>query len=143
MRGKKINSRERRAKLHSDPVFRKQVFKELLDHILRGRSMDCFYAMTEDLVREFTKLYPSEFDVEEIAQAQRQAKDHWEQIGHNQALGTCLGNSRSWYYNMSNRYGWTDRVDVKAKTEGTVSVNIVSYSSKKPPQVSDKPNDTQ
>ena len=136
MKGKKVNASERKSKLHAESQYRRQIFKEMIDHILRGRSLDCFYAMSEDLIKEFTKLYPLEFKLDEIIEAQRSAKDHWESIGHNQALGTCLGNSRSWYYNMSNRYGWTDKVDVKSKSEGTISVNIVNYSSKKPLQAS-------
>ena len=143
MRGKKVNASERKGKLSADPQYRKEVFKGLLDHIRQGYSMDCYSLITVAMIDEFTKIFPLEFPLEEIIEAQRDAKLGWERIGREQAIGTCLGNSRSWYYNMSNRYGWSDRVDLKAKTEGSVSVNIVSYSSKKPSQPSDDANVTQ
>lgn len=140
MKGKKIGARERAVKLREDANYRRIIFKELIEHLLRCRSIDCFYAISEETIYEFCNKYPSEFKLDEIIEAKRQAKEAWEKIGHDQSTGLCLGNSRSWYYNMSNRYGWSDKVDVKAKTEGSVSVNIVNYSSKKTPNTDEKAN---
>ena len=67
-----------------------------------------------------------------------EGKDYWETLGKRQSEGTCLGNSRSWYYNMSNRYGWRDKHDVQAEHKGSVNVNVISYASKKPSHITDE-----
>lgn len=130
-KGKKLTHKETINKLETDKAFRKQIFKGLLDHIRKGSSLDCYGPLSESSIRTYIKAYPDEFVGAELELAQRDAKDYWEGLGRRQAEGTCLGNSRSWYYNMSNRFGWSDRqrVDVDAKHE--ISVSVVSYASKK------------
>ena len=129
--GKKMTYKERMAKLHVCATSREKLFKDLLAHIRKGYSLDCFGPISETTVREFIRLYPKEFCEEELVEAMRGAKEHWEDIGHKQALGSCLGNSRSWYYNMVNRYGWHEKAQVETEHKGAVSVNVVSYASKK------------
>ncbi len=69
----------------------------------------------------------------------REGRQAWEEIGHKQANGQCLGNSRTWFYNMANRYGWRDKIEVEAEHKGQVQVQVVSYaSSKQAPGVSEK-----
>ena len=77
------------------------------------------------------KKYPEEFPREEIELALVKGKEMWERIGLRQANGTCLGNSRSWFYNMANRYGWREKLDVEAEHKGEISVNVISYASQK------------
>ena len=129
MKGRKLSNKERREKLEKDKEYRRAVFKELCDHLSKGYSLDCFSALSDKSVLEYLKLYPEEFIQEEMQDSMRKGKVLWEGIGYRQAVGECLGNSRSWYYNMSNRYGWKDKVDVEAEHKGQVSVNIVSYAS--------------
>jgi hypothetical protein len=129
--GRKLNFRERMEKLRKDSKSREQCFKDLITHLKSGYSMDCFGPMSETTIMEFCKEYPGEFDKESLVEACRGGKNHWEDIGHRQAQGSCLGNSRTWFYNMSNRYGWRDKVDIEAEHKGSVAVNVISYASKK------------
>lgn len=131
MKGKKLSAKETKSKLEASAEFRKRVFKDLLIHIRSGKSLDCFGPLSEVSIREYLKTYPKEFCGEQLDEARRQAKDGWEAIGRKQADGTCMGNSRSWYYNMANRYGWAEKQEVKQEHSGGVSVNIVSYASTK------------
>lgn len=134
MKGKKLSNRERVERLEVDKTERRKIFKELCDHVARGYSLDCFPPLSVVSIREYLKRYKEEFIQEELDDSMRKGKSFWEDIGHRQASGHCMGNSRTWYYNMSNRYGWREKVDIEAEHKGAVSINVVSYSSKKPSQ---------
>lgn len=136
MKGKKMTASERVAKLEADKVERRKVFKELIAHIEAGYSLDCFPAISDVTVRKYMKVYPDEFIEEEIVTALRKGKLGWEEIGKKQATGQCLGNSRSWYYNMVNRYQWHEKSQVETEHKGQVNVNVVSYASSKPSHTS-------
>lgn len=133
MKGKKLSAKETKAKIESSVDCRKRVFKDLLNHIKQGFSLDCFGALSDNSIREYLKAYPNEFVREDLEDAMRLAKQGWETIGRKQADGSCMGNSRSWYYNMANRYGWAEKQEIKQENSGTVAVNIVSYASTKAP----------
>ena len=117
--------KEKLEKLSSSAEERKKCFKELLKHIENGFSMDCFEMLSEVTIYEFMKKYPSEFCEGELQEAMRKGKLGWERLGRRQSDGTCLGNSRAWYYNMVNRYGWRERQEIKAEHAGQVQVNVV------------------
>lgn len=127
MRKCKRSARERREKAIHDSKERRKIFEELLEHIESGFSLDSFGMMSAETIREWCVRYPNEFIQEEIDDALRCGKDSWEKIGYKQAVGACLGNSRTWYYNMSNRYGWTERSKVDADVKQAVAVQVVSY----------------
>lgn len=129
-----MTSKERIAKLERDAVERRKIFKELCDHVASGKSLECFAPLSDQSVRNYLKLYPLEFVEEELIEAKRKGRDTWEELGIRQANGSCLGNSRTWYYNMANRYGWRERLDIEAEHKGNVQVQVVSYASKRPPQ---------
>ncbi len=131
MKGKKMSSKERAIKLESDSTERRRVFKELLVHLGRGYSLDCFVPMSPNSIKRYLEVYKEDFVQEELEDALREGKQMWEGIGHKQASGECLGNSRSWYYNMANRYGWREKIDIEAEHKGQLAVNIVSYASSK------------
>jgi hypothetical protein len=133
MKGKKVSYQTRIQCLRDSKEEREKCFRQLCEHIAKGFSLDCFTELSVTKIKEFIQLYPVEFDSESLEDAIRQGKKTWEGIGYRQALGTCLGNSRSWYYNMSNRYGWRDKVDIEAEHKGNLAVNIVSYASSKAP----------
>lgn len=110
------------------------VFEELTKHIRAGYSIDCFGPISSNCIEECVKAYPEVWSQARLVEAMRHAKCGWESIGRRQADGSCLGNSRSWYYNMSNRYGWSDRQEVKTTGTQAVNVSIVSYQAAKPTQ---------
>lgn len=131
MKGKKLGAQDRISKLEIDSIERRKVFKELCNHLSQGLSLDCFALLSANTIRRYLKTYPEEFCEEELELSLRQGRDWWENIGKSQASGNCLGNSRTWYYNMSNRYGWRDKVDIEAEHKGQLSVSIVNYASLK------------
>jgi hypothetical protein len=127
MKGKKINAKERIENLRINKDARKAVFKELITHVKSGLSMDCFGPLSENTISLFLKDFKEEFIQEDLDDAIRHAKGYWEGLGRAQANGTCMGNSRSWYYNMAQRYGWRDKIDIQAEHKGSVEVSIVNY----------------
>lgn len=131
MKGKKLTAKERLAKLALDKTERRKIFKELCDHLAAGLSLDAFVPLSPNTVRSYFKLYPEEFCQEEYDNAMRSGRSYWEVIGKRQASGDCLGNSRTWFYNMSNRFGWREKVEVEAEHKGQVSINVISYATSK------------
>lgn len=131
MKGKKVTVTERNNRLAHDQTERRRVFKSFCAHLARGYSFDSFPELSDTSIRSYIKSHPEDFIEEELNAAKRQGKAHWEEIGYRQASGSCLGNSRSWYYNMANRYGWREKIDIEAEHKGQVSVNVISYASTK------------
>ena len=131
MRGKKLTGIKRKRKAEKDSAERKKIFAELCSHVKGGYSLQCFPPVSEHTIREWLKAYPEEFIEEELALALRAGQSGWEEIGRKQSNGSCLGNSRSWYYNMVNRYGWREKVDVTAEHKGAVQVQVINYSSQR------------
>ena len=141
-KGKKVSSRERVDRARVSAEERRKIFSELCKHLRCGYSLDCFEALSNSSISSFLKEYPLEFVQEDFETALRVGKQGWENIGRRQSDGTCLGNSRSWYYNMSNRYGWRDKVDVEAEHSGSIVVQVVNYASQKPSQCTQSMVDT-
>lgn len=131
MKGKKLTIKERTAKLEADKQERSKIFKELCDHLREGMSLDSFGPLDHTSVHKYLKVYPEEFIREEFDQALRNGRDWWERIGRRQSSGDCMGNSRTWFYNMANRYGWREKIDIEAEHKGQVQVSIVNYATSK------------
>ncbi len=131
MKGKKLSARERIAKLETDKNERRKIFKELCNHLELGKSIESFGWISVPSLKRYLEVYKDEFNQEELDLAICKGRDWWETIGRQQANGTCLGNSRTWYYNMANRYGWREKLDIEAEHKGSVNVNVVNYASKK------------
>ena len=132
MKLQKESASQVRIKASQDASYRKIVWKKFLDHVRGGRSLDSFAMASWKTIKGLMESFPFECDVEDFEQAQREGKEGWETIGQRQATGHCLGNSRSWYYNMANRYGWSDRVQATVENTHSGTVNVVTYS--KPPE---------
>lgn len=139
MKGKKLSHAEFVAKLDRESTERKKLFKQLCDHVATGYSVDSFYLVGDTTIDRFFKTYPEDFVREDFELAKRKGKANWESIGYRQSTGECLGNSRSWYYNMANRYGWKEKLDVEAEHKGNVNVSVINYATSKQP--SDKDDD--
>lgn len=132
MKGKIMSTREKGRLIETDKDFRKKLFKGLLQHVSAGYCIDSYPSLSVEVINNCLKSYPLEWPQEELEEAKRRGKVFWESVGRDQSLGRCLGNSRSWYYNMANRYGWRDKLDVTAEHKGGVEVTIVDYASVKP-----------
>lgn len=131
MQGRKLTTYEKSLKFAEEAGYRREIFQLLLKHVEKGFSLDSFEHASDDSIRKYLKLYKEEWNEEELRQAQRKGKGLWEDIGFRQANGQCIGNSRSWYYNMANRYGWREKLDIEAEHKGQVQVNIVSYATQR------------
>ena len=128
---KKVSGKERRALGERSKEEREKIFGELCKHLEMGLSLECFGLLSDTSIRNWCKKYPEEFIEEELQDAMRKGREGWEMIGRKQSTGECLGNSRSWFYNMANRYGWREKIDLEAEHKGSVNVNVVSYASTK------------
>jgi hypothetical protein len=137
MKGKKMTLKEKMQKLESDKNARKKLFKQLCDHVALGYSVESFSEISTVSISKFLKEYPDDFVQGDLDLAKQKGRDWWEGIGRRQASGDCLGNSRTWYYNMANRYGWREKLEVEAEHKGSINVNVVSYASKKASQANE------
>ena len=131
MKGKKLTGRERELKLADDKTERRKIFKELLAHVEQGLSLESFGPLSDVSIKKYLNLYKEEFIEEELNESKRKGRSYWETIGKRQANGECLGNSRTWFYNMANRFGGREKLDIEAEHKGQVAVNVVSYATKK------------
>ena len=132
-KGKKTTMQDRVARAAADQSYRRGLCAELCRHLASGYSVKSFCGTTPGHISRLRAEYPDDFPEDEIELAIACGQDSWEKIGRRQAEGSCLGNSKSWIYNMSNRYGWRERTDVSADVRQAVSVSIVDYSTKKKP----------
>ena len=127
MKGRKLSIKERKEKLEKDKEYRARVLRELERHLAEGYSMESFAECSVSDVTRLVAMFPEEFDSGVIDEAKRKGRQTWETIGKRQATGDCLGNSRTWFYNMANRYGWRDKLELEAEHKGSLNVNVVSY----------------
>jgi hypothetical protein len=127
MKRDKPSPAQRKSALTNDQGLRRQLFARLLKHVECGYSLDCFQELSIESINTFLKEFPEEFCRESLDQSLRGGKRYWEDIGVRQADGKCLGNSRSWVYNMMNRFGWTDKAKVETETKGAITVSVVNY----------------
>ena len=119
--------KERRDALKDDEKYREWLHKRLLQHLREGLSAQCFGILDKTTMSEAIKKYPQSFDMREIESAVDEGQARWEQLGYAQANGKNLGNSRTWYYNMANRYGWSEKSKVDIDAKQAVTVQVVSY----------------
>jgi hypothetical protein len=126
----KLSYRERLERANNSSEYRQELFKSLLLHLSEGYSLDSWSGLNTSVLLGFLEKYPEDMPKDAIDNAIVDGKDCWERLGMRQADGSCMGNSRTWYYNMSNRYGWRDKVDVKSESSGQVQVNVVNYARK-------------
>jgi len=106
---------------------RKWVFQELCKHVESGSSPQGFEWISPNTAVKYFDMYPEEFRKDRYEISLRKGFDWWESVGKRQTLGTCPGNSRTWYYNMSNKYGWSDRQQIQSDSKVTTQVQIVNY----------------
>ena len=131
MKGKRLTYKEKLARLHASKPERVALCSRLCQHLASGFSIDSFNEITADNMRTILEAYSEDFPRDDIECAMQAGRAMWENLGYKQAAGTCLGNSRTWFYNMSNRYGWSERTESKHEHKGAVAVQVVQYS---PPQ---------
>lgn len=126
---KALSFKERQKQLREDPIERRKMFERLLKHVEAGFSIDSFAEITKNSLQEWFKTFPDEINEEELTFSLKKGMHMWENIGKKQSTGECLGNSQAWRFNMGARYGWSDKIDLKAEHSGSIAVSVVSYAS--------------
>lgn len=121
------SNRALRKRIVEDIGYRRGVFERLCKHVSQGFTADSFGEVSWCTCKRYLEEFPDDWDAEELARAHAQGQQYWESLGKRQADGSCMGNSRTWFYNMANRYGWTERSQVQQETKGSVQVQIVDY----------------
>lgn len=127
MRYDEYDYKTRRKALEEDPAYRAWIMQKLCSHLREGFSVNCFGVIARKTLERCIKNHPNEFDLEEIESAIEEGQLAWEKLGRAQARGECLGNSRTWFYNMCNRYNWSEKSKVEAETKQAVCVQVVNY----------------
>lgn len=122
-KGKELTEEE----IEHNSIERRACFERLCKHVASGLSSDCFRDISWETIKAWMIKYPEEFREKEYEISLREGKDWYENVGKRQMLGTCNGNSRTWYYNMANRYGWSDRQHIESNAKVTTQVQIVNY----------------
>lgn len=131
MKGKKTSPAERINKLETSKAERQKIFKDLCNHVAQGFSVLSFAKVHPQTIDRWFESFPDDFVRADYDSALVEGRHWWEQVGRKQANGECLGNSRTWFYNMVNRYGWREKIDIEAEHKGNLNVNVVSYATKK------------
>lgn len=126
-RKKKGDRYYKESEFESDKELRIWAFNELCKHVESGSSPQGFELISPNTAIAWFDKYPEEFDRGRYEISLRKGFDWWESVGKRQTLGTCNGNSRTWYYNMSNKYGWSDRQHIESNAKVTTQVQIVNY----------------
>lgn len=110
MRAEKFGTREKRYDLGH----------RYCEHIKKGFSDASFPDCEPKTFKRYLRLYPEDFDTDQIAECRRIRLLYWEASGIAGMSGKLPGfNANSWKYNMANRFGWSDRqqLDVNDKTK--------------------------
>lgn len=102
------------------PEERKQLCSEYIAHVESGLSDECFPACDPVTLKKYIQLYPVDFDTDAMIRAKRKRQLFWEEVGRDGTVGKIKGfNSKSWQFNMQNRFGWKEKreEDVNLKND--------------------------
>ena len=62
---------------------------------------------------------------EAVKRAEEACQVWWERLGRNMSMGAIdKGNATTWIFNMKNRFGWKDKLDIDQKTEHSGKVDM-------------------
>lgn len=123
---------------------REALFNALIEHGKTGLSFETFGAsdgcieaigsrVVKDTLYNWLKLYPDFSDAKKEFEAE--SRTFWEKIATDHLTHYKDGkqlNSTVWIFNMKNRFGWRDKIDVEEKQTSDVNVEI-SFSKKTEP----------
>jgi len=91
---------------------RRELCNKWCEHLSNGLSKESFPYCDPQTFRRYLKLYPKDFDIEAIEQAERCNLLYWEKQGIDGMWGGKAFNPTAWIFNMKNRFKWKDNVDV-------------------------------
>ena len=111
-------------------IQRKKLLTEYLNHICCGYSDKSFTLCDMDTFVHYCKKYPNDFPTDMIERAKRERMLFWEKIGIEGTTGKIPGyNSRSWEFNMKNRFKWSEKIEVESTGNIVTSISFVERKS--------------
>lgn len=107
-------------------IQRKKLLTEYLNHICCGYSDKSFTLCDMDTFLVYCKKYPNDFPTDMIERGRRERLFFWERIGIEGTTGKIQGyNSRSWEFNMKNRFKWSEKIEVESTGNIVTSISFV------------------
>ena len=104
--------------------YKPEYCQKLIEHGREGLSFDTFSAVvgvTRQTLYNWLKVHP------EFERAKKEYEDvcklWWEKAGNAMAVGKLQGNATTWIFNMKNRFGWRDKVEVDNGGKVEVTIN--------------------
>ncbi len=117
-------------KFKSSPE-REKLLKKYLQHTRYGYSDKSFALCDMDTFQSYCDKYPNDFPSDMIEQARRERLLFWEKLGIEGTKGKIHSfNSRSWEFNMKNRFRWSEKIEVENKGNIVTSITFVEKKQK-------------
>ena len=110
------------------PESRKVVCASYIAHVESGLSDECFPDCDMDTFHRYERDFPEDFPTDLLDQARRIRRLFWERAGRDGTIGKIKGfNSKSWQFNMMNRFMWNDRRqdDVNFQRDGAADLAAI------------------
>src|SRR3954471_3004390 len=100
------------------PETRKKLCVDYITHVESGLSDECFPECDPQTLRKYMADYPDDFDTDLIERSRRKRQLFWETAGRDGTMGLIKGfNSKSWSFNMQNRFGWREKREDNLKVQ--------------------------
>ncbi len=111
-------------------------------HLANGFSKESFLLCDPQTFRRYMAKYPQDFDTQKINEAERASRRFWEQLGIEGTRGkevkievkrkqngevrtTTQGfNATAWIFNMKNRFGWKDKIELGGGTQNKTEIIV-------------------
>lgn len=104
---------------------RKKLLTEYLKHISGGYSDKSFTFCDMDTFVNYCNKYPNDFPTDMIEKGRRERMFFWEKIGIEGTTGKLQGyNSRSWEFNMKNRFKWSEKIELESRGNIVTSISF-------------------
>jgi len=104
---------------------RKKLLTEYLNHISGGYSDKSFTLCDMDTFVNYCNKYPNDFPTDMIEKGRRERMFFWEKIGIEGTTGKLHGyNSRSWEFNMKNRFKWSEKIELESRGNIVTSISF-------------------
>lgn len=104
---------------------RKKLLTEYLIHISSGYSDKSFTLCDMDTFVNYCNKYPNDFPTDMIEKGRRERMFFWEKIGIEGTTGKLHGyNSRSWEFNMKNRFKWSEKIELESRGNIVTSISF-------------------
>ena len=85
----------------------------VIDHMATGLSFEAFAAVigvAKETLYTWVDKHPEFMDAKK--EAFEKSRLFWEKVGVGQATGEIKGSSTTWIFNMKNRFGYRDKIEV-------------------------------